>query len=850
MSTPVTERVDNWTERPFSGGYRELQNLADSEFSGAVRAGGAELYMTKGTVVGIHRGSIDDFEDASGTVYDAPTDALPLLAVMQERSDEVRAKYYSEETSISEVDRTLEDGKFTGYVELSENVLSGDYYLVYHQGRSMSVAYVGNAEQLLTDDEAFQRADDEVGIFEVRPVDIEPVEIPEPPEPEPDDSDPMVAGAPDGDPDAADTESAETVIEAATATEADDESTQSTDEPVTPVDDEPPTPVDDESAVSPESAVTEQTATADTEPSEAVVDTEEDTQTPSPDVNDPEPALDQSGADADHGPATPEPERDGSSETGVEESSVEWTEQAETGDSETGQHVDSRGQTAEVSGATDTPTLSEADDTTPEQTVPQSTPEQTGSTGSGSGHDGTEPAAPTEPQQDVPPTPTTERPDDGESAVGAPRSLETRAIPSLDPERTSTRSGASEPRRDAPGRERDAETNGAAQTAEPVESTPQKDQSTSTAEESSESEEQSVARQDRSRVPSQDSTTTEKPATVEPDQPEQETQGEETDTDESVSERIEELQNLLTERETEIKRLKSDLETAETERESVRQELEQVRAERDELENQVEKLERDLQQLEEELGAATNAQQRMTPQEALTGTDIFVRYRSKGDATLEKAHDSGAVKTDVTENLRLEKHTQFDADVSAVGGREYDEFLEDTIAYKFVRWVVEDLLFEIQSTGHTETLGDLYDALPKINRVELNGAVTVTVSEGGQETESTETFDVVFRERMGDPLLVANINNSRQGASESMMEGLITAAERVGQTSDQFASAFLVTESFFEPEALETVAEATRGGILSRDKRKSFVNLSRKRGYHLCLVEARNQNFHLEVPEL
>jgi len=49
---------------------------------------------------------------------------------------------------------------------------------------------------------------------------------------------------------------------------------------------------------------------------------------------------------------------------------------------------------------------------------------------------------------------------------------------------------------------------------------------------------------------------------------------------------------------------------------------------------------------------------------------------------------------------------------------------------------------------------------------------------------------------------------------------------------------------------LETVAEATRSGILSRDKRKSFVNLSRKRGYHLCLVEARNENFHLEVPEL
>jgi hypothetical protein len=204
----------------------------------------------------------------------------------------------------------------------------------------------------------------------------------------------------------------------------------------------------------------------------------------------------------------------------------------------------------------------------------------------------------------------------------------------------------------------------------------------------------------------------------------------------------------------------------------------------------------------------------------------------------------------VAGNLQFEKHTQFEADVAAVGGREYDEFLEDTVAYKFAHWVVYDLLFEIQSTGHTDSLSDLYQALPKINRIELNGAVNATYVEDGEQVQSTESFDVVFRERMGDPLLVANINESRQGATESMMEQLITAAERVGQTSDQFAAAFLVTESFFEPEALETVEQSTRGGILSRDKRKSYVNLSRKSGYHLCLVEARNQNFHLEVPEL
>ncbi|MFB6307791.1 MAG: hypothetical protein ABEH35_00535, partial [Haloarculaceae archaeon] len=221
MSTRIVERVDDWETVPFSGGYAGLQTLSDDGFSGVVIAGPARLFMLNGTVVGILDGSIEDFESAEGTAREAPHESLPLLAVMQERSDEVRAKYYTEDTSISEVDGTLESGGFTGYVELSENVLSGDYYLVYHQGRSMSVAYVGQSEQLLTDDEAFERTDDEVGIYEVRPVDIDLVEIPEPEDGEETTDDGPLAASDAGDADPS---------PAATVT-SDSSSTSGTDDP-------------------------------------------------------------------------------------------------------------------------------------------------------------------------------------------------------------------------------------------------------------------------------------------------------------------------------------------------------------------------------------------------------------------------------------------------------------------------------------------------------------------------------------------------------------------------------------------------------------------------------------------
>jgi len=185
-----------------------------------------------------------------------------------------------------------------------------------------------------------------------------------------------------------------------------------------------------------------------------------------------------------------------------------------------------------------------------------------------------------------------------------------------------------------------------------------------------------------------------------------------------------------------------------------------------------------------------------------------------------------------------------------VAGQAYPEFLEGTVEFQFVRWVIMELLFEIRDTGHDDSLRTLYDALPNIDRAELHGEIEVVYTEDGQETRTTETFDVVMRDRMGTPLVVANLNDSREAATRSMMEDLIAAAERVGRATDDFAAAFLVTESFFEPGALETAGEATQGGLLSRNKYESFVNLSRKRGYHLCLVEARNENFHLAVPEL
>ncbi|MFC6772076.1 hypothetical protein ACFQDD_11220, partial [Halorubrum pallidum] len=317
-----------------------------------------------------------------------------------------------------------------------------------------------------------------------------------------------------------------------------------------------------------------------------------------------------------------------------------------------------------------------------------------------------------------------------------------------------------------------------------------------------------------------------------------------------------------------IDELESALETANEARESLEAERDRLAAERDEiagerdefadeidrLESEMSTLREERDRLREELSSVRDrlpeSDRSLTAAEAREGTNLFVRYDSKGGATLEDAHDGAVERDALRENLRIEHHTSFETDGLAVEGRPYEEFLRDTIEYGFTRWLVEDLPFEVSETGSQSVLRDLYDALPEIDRAEIGGSASIAIREGGEETREQRPFDLVLRDRMGNPLFVADLNDSRDPTAEGTLESLVSNGRDIAESNDSFAAAFAVTESFFEPGALETASDAVGGGLFSRSKRASFVKLSRKRGYHLCLVEARDGGFHMTVPDL
>jgi hypothetical protein len=701
MKSNTVERVTEWNSEPFTGGHDGLRELADREFSGAATEGAAWLFMLNGRVIGCFDGEMDSFADADGTAYEAPDPSLPLLFAMQETGGETRAEYYSEKTPLSEVNRTLESGNFTGYIELSENVLSGDYYVSYYGGRSLPVAFVGNQGERLTGDEAFERADDEVGIYTVNTVELAITDIPD----EQSEA-PAAADGREGEPDESD-----------------------------------------------ESATDERGETAA--------------------VDDVEPANDSGTEKSEIEPERAEPEEPA---TGTEETDSEAVSRP------SGQTAGER--TAEAA-AERNPSVG-TDDPEPTESRRQSAADTETSQSTHTNGADPEPESESEPRRTEPGTAEEQK------WRGA------KTIPALDPEESVDMADA------VPG---DVETE-----TEPAEATT------------------------KSRRRAADD------AAVE-----------------ALKEERDRLQGRVEELAEETDGLHSETEQLQEERDRLERERDEAQAEVAELEAEVEELQATVDQLESELASAESdleEVQQYIPEgdhdiseaQALEGTNLFVRYDRQGGATLEDAHHGDATRADVNDNLRLEHHTDFEEEGAVVDGRSFEEWLLGSIEYGFGRWLVQEFIYEILETGNQSGLSKLFNAIPEIDRIEFQGGVTLPTDEG--DPPETATFDVVLRDRMGNPLVVADLNDSREAATESMLGTLIENATPVAKAQESLAAAFFVTTSYYDPDALETTEEATGGGFLSRDKNKSFVKLTRRNGYHLCLVETRDDEFHVSVPEL
>ncbi|MFB6194380.1 MAG: hypothetical protein ABEI75_04880 [Halobaculum sp.] len=769
MDGEIESAVTDWDTRRVAGGYDGLRELASGEFSGAVTEGTAWLFFTNGRIVAEADGTVEAFADGDLTAYAAPDPSVATLYAMRTLDGETKARYYTEDTALADAADTLADNGFTGYVELSENVLSGDYYLVFSGGRRQECAFVGSSEELLTGEEAFERAADEVGIYEVIDVTVEVIDIPE-------------------SSDTDDTTGATGATDTTGATGATDASG-----------------VAGANGGAGGSGVGD--ATGDTT---GVAGTSDGTGTA-----DATGTADRTGTGAANETGT----TDAGAANGGADTRTATADATDT--------PERRGESTPDTGGGDGPSGASTARGSPDG-VSEAEAETAGS-GAASGAEPDEAGGANEPTDGA-------AGGNGQSAATAEREWQqTRTIPSLDPSDSSTDGRPSDPTSDTSnGRTRNrnsgSRTSGSRTGGSRTSGSRTSGSRTSGSRSSGSRTGGSRASDGRSG-------------------------GHANDTGRSgggrSSEAVSELKEKLAEAREKRQSAEQTLERVRSELDDREATVERLRSENDQLESRVAELESEVERLESELADVEQylpeGDQQRSREAALSGTNLFVRYRSKGGATLETAHAGGATSEEVAENLRLETHTDFAADRTVVDGEDYDEFLDGTVEYNFVRWVIEDLLYEIQTTGSESAMRELFDAIPDVDRAELHGEVRVADEEG---TEYVHPFDVILRDRMGNPLIVANVTNGLDATSEPAITELIEAATEIGEHADTLGCALHVTASFFEPGALSAVDEATGGGLLSRDKRESFVKLSRKDGFHLALVESREGEFHVTVPEL
>lgn len=311
-----------------------------------------------------------------------------------------------------------------------------------------------------------------------------------------------------------------------------------------------------------------------------------------------------------------------------------------------------------------------------------------------------------------------------------------------------------------------------------------------------------------------------------------------------------------------VEHLRSRIAALERERDALQTERDDLLAERDRLEARISELKKRIKKLESTAAStatspsdsdsasasdstsASDNRNEMSVDDALSGTSLFVRYHTQNHSTLTDAYHGDATPEEVNENLILEHYTTFDAENTVVDGTPFDQFLTESFEYAVVSWIVRDLLYDIYDAGYEDDLADLYDYIPDIDRAALHAHNTT-------DDGVPVSFDVVCFDQRGDPLIVVQIDDSREPTTARETETLLDDASAA---ADQWplTAALLVTTSYFEASALDTAADATTGGggLFSSGNRSSYVRLSRKHGFHLCLVEARQRQFHVAAPKL
>lgn len=232
--------------------------------------------------------------------------------------------------------------------------------------------------------------------------------------------------------------------------------------------------------------------------------------------------------------------------------------------------------------------------------------------------------------------------------------------------------------------------------------------------------------------------------------------------------------------------------------------------------------------------------------------NLNVKYRSYSKSELSHVIDLGADEVpnyllkEVKQNIYLDLDLNQSAKIKLLDKEiDLNKVVNESVYYKFVDWLLNDYIYQINATGNTQSLKPIYTGIASVDNIKFFQNL---VSEGNKSHDFSIVMNGKLKgEHQKKAIFVVRVGNGSKNDVESFIDDSINI-KKSGNKNLDINGAFYVSQVPYEMDINKLFSEKTvepKKSFLSLDassKYKGFVKLGYGKGFELNLIEYKSNN--------
>lgn len=224
---------------------------------------------------------------------------------------------------------------------------------------------------------------------------------------------------------------------------------------------------------------------------------------------------------------------------------------------------------------------------------------------------------------------------------------------------------------------------------------------------------------------------------------------------------------------------------------------------------------------------------RITFNQIILKTCIEVKYKSQNQGTLNDILKLGneyipnKIKDSTTNNLLFEKILPFNEKLEVLNGElNFSQLIETSISYRFIKWLITDLFFELNKTDFKNIINNI----PLINNISFYG------NQSSIKTFFKKDEKILFISHKGNASL-EDLNN------------FINYVKETKTKNDEIFSVFYISSEEFPKNTLHRYKELTKQSALNlinfKNSNKSYIKINKSLGFNIFLINSKFNIFEI-----